>query len=197
MGLTSLGGVAVNCKLQARASPGPILFQPRDQDSERTRAVAGRIRRGGPAGHGRRSSPGRIEADRIPEGTARWNRRRSTSGGTEAAPSNAADATDGIGGRPTAGGWTPDLRATRSEGLRKRNVSPPWILALFRANSASPADIWRGVGAVWVRSAVRREGLSRNALARDAGPIGRRRCGVGPSRRRCGARVRGAVRRRR
>ncbi|WP_307790505.1 DUF6262 family protein [Streptomyces actuosus] len=36
----------------------------------------------------------------------------------------------------------------------------------------------------------------RNALAADAGPIGRRRCDAGPSRRRCGARSRGAARRR-
>ena len=34
MGLTSSGGVTVNCKLQARASPRPTLSQPRDHDSE-------------------------------------------------------------------------------------------------------------------------------------------------------------------
>ena len=32
MGLTSSGGVTVNCKLQARASSRPILSQPRDHD---------------------------------------------------------------------------------------------------------------------------------------------------------------------
>ncbi|MBF8194559.1 hypothetical protein ITP53_54695 [Nonomuraea sp. K274] len=35
MGLTSSGGVTVNCKLQARASSRPILSQPRDHDSKR------------------------------------------------------------------------------------------------------------------------------------------------------------------
>ncbi len=55
MGLTSSGGVTVHCKLQARATARPFISQPRDHDSERARAVAGRIRRGGPArpGHGR------------------------------------------------------------------------------------------------------------------------------------------------
>ena len=40
MGLTSSGGVTVNCKLQARASSRPILSRPRDHDSKRARAVA-------------------------------------------------------------------------------------------------------------------------------------------------------------
>ena len=40
MGLTSSGGVTVNCKLQARASSRPILSQPRDHDSKRARAAA-------------------------------------------------------------------------------------------------------------------------------------------------------------
>jgi hypothetical protein len=40
MGLTSSGGVTVNCKLQARASSRPILSQPRDHDSKRACAVA-------------------------------------------------------------------------------------------------------------------------------------------------------------
>lgn len=35
MGLTSSGGVTVNGKLQARASPRPLISQPREHDSER------------------------------------------------------------------------------------------------------------------------------------------------------------------
>jgi hypothetical protein len=60
MGLTSSGGVTINCKLLARASSGPVLSQARDHDSKRPRSGAGRIRRGGPAGpgHCRRSDPG-------------------------------------------------------------------------------------------------------------------------------------------
>ena len=46
MGLTSSGGVTVNCKLQARASSRPFLSQPRDHDSTRACAVDERIRRG-------------------------------------------------------------------------------------------------------------------------------------------------------
>jgi transposase len=37
MGLTSSGGVTINCKLQARASSGPVLSQPRDQQAHRSR----------------------------------------------------------------------------------------------------------------------------------------------------------------
>lgn len=47
MGLTSSGGVTVSRKLQAPASPRPILSRPRDHDSARACAVAGRTRRGG------------------------------------------------------------------------------------------------------------------------------------------------------
>ena len=34
MGLTSSGGVMVNCNLQARASSRPVLSQPYDRDSK-------------------------------------------------------------------------------------------------------------------------------------------------------------------
>ena len=44
MGLTSSGGVTVNCKLQARASSRPVLSPPRDHDSKRARAAAMLIR---------------------------------------------------------------------------------------------------------------------------------------------------------
>jgi hypothetical protein len=131
MGLTSSGGVAVNCKLQARASPSPTLSQPRDHDSERAGADAGRIRRRGLAGpgHGRRSAPGCLEADRISEGAARWNRRRSTSasgaGPTSRVTGRPARLHRAVGRREETGAASPAPRSDRTRPLSPSTTASP------------------------------------------------------------------------
>ncbi|MER5219356.1 DUF6262 family protein [Streptomyces flaveus] len=72
------------------------------------------------------------------------------------------------------------------------------MLGLFDLIFPTPCSALPRTCSPWIPTprCGNRDGLSRNALAGDARPIGRRRCGAGPSRRRCGVRGRGAVRRR-
>lgn len=99
MGLTSSGGVAVHCKLQARASPRPIISQSRDHDSERAHAVAGRVRRGGPAGPGHGTGTGTGDGLLLAS-TRRTGSRKALRAGTGGARRARAAARGPRAGRP-------------------------------------------------------------------------------------------------